>query len=70
MLFQVILTPGTGKEKPAKGSLVTIHYQRRVIDPEAPDKPSSIFDSSYAKSKKVIFNVGRGKICKSYAYGV
>jgi peptidylprolyl isomerase len=47
-----VLTPGTGKEKPAKEDIVTIHYTGWKTD-------GTMFDSSVTKGKPASFPVAR-----------
>jgi peptidylprolyl isomerase len=47
-----VLTPGTGRDHPAKEDVVTIHYTGWKTD-------GSMFDSSVARGKPAIFPVGR-----------
>ena len=47
-----VITPGSGKEHPAKDDLVTIHYTGWKTD-------GTMFDSSVAKGKPAVFPVAR-----------
>jgi FKBP-type peptidyl-prolyl cis-trans isomerase len=51
-LITRVLTPGTGKERPAKEDVVTVHYTGWKSD-------GTMFDSSVARGKPAIFGVAR-----------
>ncbi len=61
-LHYIILTPG-GKEKPAAGNTVIVHYTGKLMD-------DTVFDSSVTRGKPFSFPLMTGKVIKGWDIGL
>jgi FKBP-type peptidyl-prolyl cis-trans isomerase len=52
----IVRAPGEGEAKPQRGQEVTVQYEGRLL------RDGTLFDSSYARRRPFIFQVGMGKV--------
>jgi FKBP-type peptidyl-prolyl cis-trans isomerase len=57
-----VLQKGDGK-KPAKGSIVSVHYKGQLID-------GTVFDSSYKRKQPIDFSIGTGQVIAGWDEGI
>ncbi len=63
-LRYLVRTPGTGDATPARGQVVTVHYEGRILDGE------KVFDTSANREGPFNFRIGNGSVIPGWDEGV